>query len=160
MSVDNYRLWLMAEIKTAKANLRMTYQQISARSRELGDFVSVDTIKAVFRDNGVGHKIATLQAIAAALGIDYTASHTDGKLLTEIEYLKKDVAAKEEQISHMREIMSNQSNDIDTYQKAIKRKNRLLRRLTITLIVLCLLLVCLFATDMLTPSLGFFRGIP
>lgn len=121
---------------------------------------------------------STLRNIAVVLGVQLTNQALNEELVRISAELEARVAALEEKLAAAEALAAARSDQLDhahitidehvaqvssmrdtvkTYQAAIKRKNKLLRALVAVLCSVFFICVLLFAFDMLTPSLGYFR---
>lgn len=143
MGEEDFRKWLMDEIRHAKADRHLTYKQMEALTIENGKPIAEATIKAIFRDDGIGHKIATLMSIASALGIDFSANLPDTSVQKELDTANKIIAEKDEQIKSMRKL-------VHTYRLWLTVA-------VVVLVVVLLSLVVALAADVIDPALGWIR---
>lgn len=138
MVAEQRRINWMAALRLRKEEQHLTYKQIEELTIANGDHVSLATIKNVYRDNGIGHKLSTIISIADAMGVDI--GQPDAATLAELETLRKSVKDKDEQIESMRKILHKQT----------KKLTVLVSFIIILLVTLCIAL----AFDVLQPAVG------
>lgn len=140
---------IIAQLKIVRAEKGYSYQKITDMTEEIGDPISLSTVKRVFTDEKHSFRWDTIKPIATVvLGVGFETPEPDKKdpnqpqlYYAEIEALKALVEAKGEMIAA-------KDRSIDFLQKQLRRQQVAVSVLTI---VLGLLLV----VDFFNHNVGF-----
>jgi hypothetical protein len=140
---------IIAQLKIVRVEKGYSYQKITDMTEEIGDPVSLSTVKRVFTDEKHSFRWDTIKPIATVvLGVGFETPEPDKKdphqpqlYYAEIEALKALVEAKGEMIA-------TKDRSIDFLQKQLRRQQVAVSVLTI---VLGLLLV----VDFFNHNVGF-----
>ena len=105
MNNDNIKE-IVTRLKAVRAEKGFSYQKIADMTEDIGEAVSLSTVKRVFADSGKGFRWATIKPIATVvLGVGFETPEPDHKdpnqpqvYYAEIEALKTLVEAKGEMI--------------------------------------------------------------
>lgn len=169
------------KLRKAKEQKGYTYQRIVDESENLGNAVSLSTVKRVFAPcaDPAGFNPATLHAIAQVLGVDESAE--DGADLQEalaarderIRELEAQIAQSEEytegRLNYLKDdgqnkldfIFQQEHNRQETqaaHEKQIKHKDHIIFALVVFIIMLMTGYICLLIYDVMHPEIGFIRG--
>jgi hypothetical protein len=140
---------IIAQLKIVRVEKGYSYQKITDMTEEIGDPISLSTVKRVFTDEKHSFRWDTIKPIATVvLGVGFETPEPDKKdpnqpqlYYAEIEALKALVEAKGEMIA-------TKDRSIDFLQKQLRRQQVAVSVLTI---VLGLLLV----VDFFNHNVGF-----
>lgn len=140
---------IIAQLKIVRVEKGLSYQKITDMTEEIGDPVSLSTVKRVFTDEKHSFRWDTIRPIATVvLGVGFETPEPDKKdpnqpqlYYNEIEALKAIVEAKGEMIA--------------TKDRSIEFLRRQLRRQQIITSVLTLILGILILVDFSNNSVGF-----
>lgn len=140
---------IIARLKVVRAEKELSYQKIADMTEDIGEPISVSTIKRVFTDDKHGFRWDTIKPIATVvLGVGFETPEPDDSVpnqpqiyYSEIEALKAIVEAKAEMIA---------SKD-----RSLEFLGRQLRRQQLITTVLTILLGILFIADLANHSAGF-----
>lgn len=140
---------IIAQLKIVRVEKGYSYQKITDMTEEIGDPVSLSTVKRVFTDDKHSFRWDTIRPIAkVVLGVGFETPEPDKKdpnqpqlYYTEIEALKALVEAKGEMIA-------TKDRDIDFLQKQLRRQQIIAA--TLSLLVAVLLLI-----DFTNHDIGF-----
>lgn len=141
---------IVTRLRDVRVEKGYSYQKIADMTEEIGEAVSLSTIKRVFADSGRGFRWATIKPIATVvLGVGFETPEPDEKVenqpqmyYAEIEALKALVEAKGEMVAEK--------------IKTIDYLRRQLRRQQIVAGILVFLLVLALVVDLLNHDVGFF----
>jgi hypothetical protein len=140
---------IIAQLKIVRVEKGYSYQKITDMTEEIGDPVSLSTVKRVFTDEKHSFRWDTIKPIATVvLGVGFETPEPDKKdphqpqlYYAEIEALKALVEAKGEMIAA-------KDRSIDFLTKQLKRQQVATASLSIILGILLIL-------DMISPNMGF-----
>lgn len=141
---------IIAQLKVVRAEKELSYQKITDMTEEIGDPVSISTVKRVFTDDKHTFRWDTIRPIAkVVLGVGFETPEPDKSnpdqpqlYYSEIEALKALVEAKGEMI-----IAKDCS--IEFLQKQLRRQQ-------VVTSVLTILLGILLVADFFNRGVGFF----
>ena len=141
---------IVSRLKTVRAEKGYSYQKIADMTEEIGEAVSLSTVKRVFAENGKGFRWATIKPIATVLlGVGFETPEPDKKdpnqaqvYYAEIEALKALVEAKGEMIAEK------------TRTAESLRKQMRLQQIVSAIVVAILFIVLLL--DFFHHDVGFF----
>ena len=141
---------IIAQLKVVRAEKELSYQKITDMTEEIGDPVSISTVKRVFTDDKHTFRWDTIRPIAkVVLGVGFETPEPDKSnpdqpqlYYSEIEALKALVEAKGEMIA---------SKD-----RSIEFLRRQLRRQQVITSVLTIILGILVVLDFTNHNVGFF----
>lgn len=114
---------IIAQLKVVRAEKELSYQKITDMTEEIGDPVSISTVKRVFTDDKHSFRWDTIRPIATVvLGVGFETPEPDKKdpnqpqlYYAEIEALKALVEAKGEMIA-------SKDRSIDFLHKQLRRQ--------------------------------------
>lgn len=140
---------IIAQLKVVRAEKGLSYQKITDMTEDIGDPVSMSTVKRVFTDDKHSFRWDTIRPIATVvLGVGFETPEPDKKdphqpqmYYAEIEALKALVEAKGEMIAA-------KEQSIDILQKQLRRQQ-------IATATLSALLILLLILDIFNDSIGF-----
>lgn len=143
---------IVSQLKTARKEQRLSYQDIVERTEQNGEPVSITTVKRVFSDNPSGIDFRydnTLKPIARALGITF---EPEDEPLDE-QFKKVEDEEMQAALSIIKETYEARISDLWSTIKLLRRDKTVL---LVVVIILLLFVFYLFA-DGLHGSWGFFR---
>lgn len=140
---------IIAQLKTVRMEKGLSYQKITDMTEEIGDPVSISTVKRIFTDDKHNFRWDTIRPIATVvLGVGFETPEPDKKdphqpqmYYAEIEALKALVEAKGEMIAA-------KDRSIDFLQKQLRRQ----QIITATLSALAAILLLI---DFANHDIGF-----
>lgn len=169
------------KLRKAKEQKGYTYQRIVDESENLGNAISLSTVKRVFAPGAdpACFNPATLHAIAQVLGVDESAE--DGADLqaalaardARIRELEAQIAQSEEytegRLNYLKDEGQNKLDFIfqqeqnrqelqTAHDKQIKHKDHIIFALVVFIIMLLTGYICLLIYDVMHPEIGFIRG--
>lgn len=114
---------IIAQLKVVRAEKELSYQKITDMTEEIGDPISISTVKRVFTDDKHSFRWDTIRPIATVvLGVGFETPEPDKKdpnqpqlYYAEIEALKALVEAKGEMIA-------SKDRSIDFLHKQLRRQ--------------------------------------
>ena len=141
---------IIAQLKVVRAEKELSYQKITDMTEEIGDPVSISTVKRVFTDDKHTFRWDTIRPIATVvLGVGFETPEPDKSdpnqpqlYYSEIEALKALVEAKGEMIA-------SKDRSIDFLRRQLRRQQVITSVLTIILGILVVL-------DFTNHNVGFF----
>ena len=141
---------IIAQLKIVRAEKELSYQKIVDMTEEIGNPVSISTVKRVFTENKQNFRWDTIRPIATVvLGVGFETPEPDNSdpnqpqlYYSEIEALKALVEAKGEMIA--------------TKDRSIDFLRKQLRRQQVVTSVLTILLGILMIVDFSNHNVGFF----
>lgn len=141
---------IIGQLKTVRVEKGYSYQKIADMTEEIGDPVSLSTVKRVFTDEKHGFRWDTIKPIATVvLGVGFETPEPDKHdpdqpqlYYNEIEGLKLLVEAKGE-------LIATKDRSIDFLQKQLRRSQKIT---TVLSVILGLLLL----VDITNRNVGFF----
>ena len=141
---------IIAQLKVVRAEKELSYQKITDMTEEIGDPVSISTVKRVFTDDKHAFRWDTIRPIATVvLGVGFETPEPDNSdpnqpqlYYSEIEALKALVEAKGEMIA-------SKDLSIDFLRKQLRRQQVITSVLTVILGILVVL-------DFTNHNVGFF----
>ena len=140
---------IIAQLKIVRAEKELSYQKIADMTEEIGDPISLSTVKRVFTDDRHTFRWDTIKPIATVvLGVGFETPEPDKSdpkqpqlYYNEIEAFKAIVEAKAEMIAA-------KDRSIEFLQKQLRRQQAITATLSIILIILLVL-------DVFGHSIGF-----
>lgn len=141
---------IIAQLKVVRAEKELSYQKIVDMTEEIGNPVSISTVKRVFTENKQNFRWDTIRPIATVvLGVGFETPEPDKSdpnqpqlYYSEIEALKALVEAKGEMIA-------SKDRSIDFLRRQLRRQQVITSVLTIILGILVVL-------DFTNHNVGFF----
>lgn len=139
---------IVSRLKAVRMEKGYSYQKIADMTEELGEAVSLSTVKRVFADGGQGFRWATIRPIATVLlGVGFETPEPDKQdpnqpqvYYAEIEALKALVEAKAEMIEEK--------------NQALEYLRKQLRRQQIFAVVVSVVLGILLVMDFFDHTIG------
>ncbi len=134
---------IVERLKTVRVEKGYSYQKIADMTEEIGEAVSLSTVKRVFADSGKGFRWATIKPIATVLlGVGFETPEPDQKdpnqpqvYYAEIEALKALVEAKGEMIAE-------KDRTIDLLRTQLRRQQ--IYGAVMSVILIAMIIVCFF----------------
>ena len=141
---------IIAQLRIVRKEKEYSYQKIADMTEEIGESVSLSTVKRVFTESGNGFRWATIKPIATVLlGVGFETPEPDhadpnqpNVYYAEIEALKALVEAKA--------VM------VEERDRAVDYLRTQLKRQQILGVVLAAILIALIAVDFFNHTVGFF----
>lgn len=141
---------IVDRLKVVREEKGYSYQKIADMTEEIGEAVSLSTIKRVFKEGGSEFRWATIKPIATVvLGVGFETPKPDEedpeqpqRYYAEIEGLKALVEAKADMVAE-------KDRTIDLLRTQLRRQQ-------IATVVASALLVVMLLVDFFNQSLGFF----
>lgn len=148
---------IITQLKAVKKEKGYSYQRIADMTEEIGDPVSLSTVRRVFTEDAHTFRWDTIKPIATVLlGVGFETPKPDSndpeqgeRYYAVIEGLKAVVEAKGE-------LISSKDRSID-YLKVELRRSRFLSVILGVLLGICLLvIIAALVIDKINPDMGFF----
>lgn len=167
MDTARFRSDLVARLRDEKSKKGISCQEIADKTETIGKAISARTVGRVFSPSGCDSriKIASLLAIAEAMGLDDIYGNSDDKIVAEnqillikIEEQEKHLREKDERIEAMRAIIKNNEDHIAKQMHYIAQKDRRILILTVACCIMLAVAVLLLGFDIIQPNYGYILG--
>ena len=140
---------IIAQLKVVRAEKELSYQKITDMTEEIGDPVSISTVKRVFTDDKHSFRWDTIRPIATVvLGVGFETPEPDKSDPNQPQLYYNEIEAFKAIVEAKGEMIAVKDRSIDFLQKQLKRQQ-------IATVSLSIILGILLILDMINPNMGF-----
>lgn len=130
---------IIAQLKVVRVEKELSYQKITDMTEEIGDPVSLSTVKRVFTDDKHTFRWDTIRPIATVvLGVGFETPEPDKSDPNQPQLYYNEIEAFKTIIEAKAEMIAAKDQSIDFLQKQLRRQQM---ATTIMSVVLCIMLV-------------------
>ena len=141
---------IVTRLRDVRVEKGYSYQKIADLTEEIGEAVSLSTIKRVFADSGKGFRWATIKPIATVvLGVGFETPEPDEKVENQPQMYYAEIEALKALVEAKGEMVAEKNKTVDYLRKQLRRQQ------IVAAIVFGLLAVMLIV-DFFNPNVGFF----
>ena len=141
---------IIAQLKVVRVEKGYSYQKIADLTEEIGDPISLSTIKRVFTDDAHGFRWDTIRPIATVvLGVGFETPEPDKHDPKQPQLYYNEIEAFKAIMEAKREMLASKDRTIDFLRKQLRRQQLITTVVTAVLGLLVLI-------DFVNHSVGFF----
>lgn len=144
---------IVTRLRDVRVEKGYSYQKIADMTEEIGEAVSLSTVKRVFADSGKGFRWATIKPIATVLlGVGFETPEPDKEIENQLQIYYAEIEALKALVEAKADMVDEKSKIIDFLRKQLRRQQ-------IVAGILLFILVLALVVDLLNHDVGFFwRG--
>ena len=134
---------IVTRLRDVRVEKGYSYQKIADMTEEIGEAVSLSTVKRVFADSGKGFRWATIKPIATVvLGVGFETPEPDKKVENQPQMYYAEIEALKALVEAKGEMVAAKNRSIDFLRKQLKRQQ--IATVALTIIVCVMLAWILF----------------
>ena len=137
---------IIAQLKIVRVEKGLSYQKITDMTEEIGDPISLSTVKRVFTDDKHTFRWDTIKPIATVLlGVGFETPEPDKKDPNQLQLYYAEIEALKALVEAKGEMIAAKDHSIDFLQKQLRRQQ--IATATLSLLVAALLLIHFVGID-------------